>query len=299
MPKIESSTKPIIPLLVVALVAALAGGGYYLFSAPDNKAIPEHGPQEESFHNPQPDIASPFQPIPAETVAPGEKDPEAEQYRQAPMETKIQDPCLDIIKKLDAFFLYLDEQDYIKAYQFTKDSKAHIAQVITKILHSPPRLLTPEATTLQIISNNAHFFRVMGSQNLAIIRTIINNEPDMLEEILADFYTWTILHGQCRNRSFAISPELPELYPYAVFFLNSSAGQAYLKRRNNQVRLLATYYSIIIVHQSTGLGLNSPPLDITAPLGQLISELETNTDLSQKNQYLTLLYKIREESIIL
>ena len=47
------------------------------------------------------------------------------------------------------------------------------------------------------------------------------------------------------------------MYRYAGFFLNTTGGRAYLFRRSVKLRLLLTYYSVLVVYQADRLGKNS------------------------------------------
>lgn len=300
MPK--KPTSPLKKYLIISalvLVPTVATVIYFYFFNSAKQAIPNHLPAQKNISAqsaatiPQATTQPPISP-PAETESVVN-----EHYRQAPMATHLKDPCLTIIKKLDAFFLYLDQQNYIKKYQFPEGSKIYLGSLIKTLLNSPPRSINEPLSTLNQMGNNAHLFRTIGSQNIAIIRTIMANEPDKIEEILADLYSWYTSAAQCQNRVFTISPDLAKLAPYAVFFLNSSAGQAYLLRRNNKIRLLATYYSILIIQQNQKNAPVSSDLDTTKLIGKLISEIEASNELVNKNNYLSILYKLREKSLIL
>jgi hypothetical protein len=70
-----------------------------------------------------------------------------------------------------------------------------------------------------------------------------------------------------------VRPSLDVLYYYAGFFLNTIGGRAYLFRRALGVRLLCSYYSLLIVHEADKQGKNSYGIDIfpfIAPLGKEI-----------------------------
>ena len=297
MPKIKSST-PWLPLYIALALGLVALVAFFYFSRPGTQAISpgsQAGPAVRKEHIQQ----QALEPLPEENQLPSSEPKPPEQYRQAPMEASLEDPCLDIIKKLDRFFIYLDEQDYIQAYRFPQGSKEYLASLAQKALASPPAPMGPEPSTLERLANQAHLFRTLGSQNLVILRAIIAQEPDRLEDLFSDFYSWHTMSSKCQHRLYTINPELSALYSYALFFLHSPGGQAYLARRAPTVRLLTSYYSLLIVQQARTMGLDQSGFDATAIIGKLISEIESSTELVHSQTYLTTLYKLREEMITL
>ncbi|MEN8140281.1 MAG: hypothetical protein ABFR97_03560 [Thermodesulfobacteriota bacterium] len=295
-----SSRKPLLLLLAILLVAA-SGGAYLYFSAAPPKAIetdqPAPPPPELAEASLPPSQADQQLGSQSPPLTSSQETPEEKLEQPAPMAVKLDENCLATIEEMDNFFTYLDRQDYIKKYQLPGGSKKYVAQQIYKLLHSPPAIQNGAGTTMGTISNHAHLFRTMGGQNLAIIRAIIEKEPDRLEEVSAAAYRWLTLSPKCPNHFFTISPQMAEIYPYANFFLNSAGGQAYLRRRNEPVRLLATYYALLVARQSNQAGLAATSQANAQTLAKLISDLESSTELSHRDEYLANLYKMRKHVV--
>ncbi|MBU0680259.1 MAG: hypothetical protein KKD73_02445 [Proteobacteria bacterium] len=215
--------------------------------------------------------------------------------RLAPMEAPLINPCFAASQKLDLFFTYLDDQEYIQKYQFPHDSKELISNLINTLLKSPPVINGKILSSSDIIRNSAHIYRTLGTQNLTILYKIIENEADLMEETCRSFHEWFNISTQCLNHSYPLRPSLESLYEYASFFLETTGGKAYLARREGNLRLLAQYYSVLIIHQADQRELNKYNIKLTPLLPLLIEEIEESDELADKKSYLASLYDIREQ----
>ncbi|PLX48730.1 MAG: hypothetical protein C0613_09965 [Desulfobulbaceae bacterium] len=208
------------------------------------------------------------------------------------MVATLKDPCREKTARLDEFFSYLDEQEYIEGYQFPEGSKKMLSTLANDLLASPPPLNNDRLNGVDKARNAAHIYRVVGGQNLFFLLKIIDNERDLLEEVAADFYQWFTISDQCRGHSYPLRPSLEELYEYASFFLHSTGGQAYLARREPSLALLCRFYSIVIIHEAEKNGLNSHQIDLSPYLFAITNEMKETEDLAQKQRYLTTLHAI-------
>lgn len=278
----KPSASTLIPILII--VSIIAGGLFFLFK-PQNDTIRPFS-QKENQQTPLTTLGA-QQPNPAQ--APNQDvEKDGTQFRQAPMETTAVDPCLAIIKDMDHFFVYLDSQDYILQYQFPNGSKEYITSVVNKALSHPP---TPTAQGI----TGAYLYRTIGGQNLRIFNTILQNEPDHLETVFADFFTWSAtMAGQCQNRTYSIRPQLNQLYRYAVFFIDSKAGQSYVKRRNDLTGLLTRFYAVQIIHEAQIQHIDTYNTDLSALITPLITDIESTDLLANKTGYLKTLYTLRD-----
>ena len=73
-------------------------------------------------------------------------------------------------------------------------------------------------------------------------------------------------------------------------------GKAYLLRRESQIRILLTYYSILIVERANMERKNRLGVDILPHVNLLIDDLERYRGLEQKEEYLARLKAIREKT---
>lgn len=285
----KPSAASFIPVLII--VSIIAGGLYFLFK-PQNDSI-RQTPLSVLTQADQPEISNRTAPLqePEENSA-SENDSDTGLYRKAPMDAIIADPCLDTIKELDTFFVYLDSQDYIKDYQFPAGSKDFVASVVNKALSHPP---TPKDTkgVINQVKTGAYLYQIIGGQNLLILAKILENEPDRLENIFASFYNWSQLTGQCPNRTYAIRPQLDQLYRYALFFSDSTDGQHYLSRRDTTTSLLTRFYAVQILKEAQTSHIDQYNTDLMPHITSLITDIESTDLLAEKETYLQTLYTLR------
>ena len=75
------------------------------------------------------------------------------------------------------------------------------------------------------------------------------------------------------------------LYRYAGFLVNTIGGRAYLFRRKTRLRLLLSYYSLLIVHEADKKKMNNFGVDIIHFLEPLAEEIENNQLLYFRKEY--------------
>jgi hypothetical protein len=198
-------------------------------------------------------------------------------------------------EKLYAFFDHLDQQAYIQDYQLSEKSSAHFSRTINKLLANPP-LVTREADDLfSILNNMAHFYRVLGRQEINLIKDVLDNAKPDIEEEMNLFYEWSEVEQPASGGDGDFVLPLPQMYEYAGFFLNTLGGQAYLFRRDSSIRLLVRYFSVLIVDRANSLNMNRHGIDIRHVIDSLIDEMEVSQALQRKNDYLTKLYSLQEQ----
>ncbi|MEN8134987.1 MAG: hypothetical protein ABFS18_05555 [Thermodesulfobacteriota bacterium] len=203
--------------------------------------------------------------------------------------------CKELAENIRQYFRYLDDQQYINSYNLQNGSQVHFKQLIDKLLANPPIVVRETDSLFTILTNTAHFYRVLGKENVLMARDIIIREADSLESSFALFNQWSITGDQCRDAQPNISLPLPKLYEYAGFFLNTLGGQSYLFRRNSHVRLLIKYYGVIVLDRANAEVINRHGIDITPPLESLINEIEIGETMVYKEQYLRTLHELQNK----
>jgi hypothetical protein len=203
------------------------------------------------------------------------------------------DVCRENREKLKGLFAYLDRQDYIASHQLEGGTSEHFKGLPARLLKTPPLVLRETDSLLRVIQNRAHFFRVLGKKDTLLLRDILLKEGDILEPSFAILYQAMTLQEKCKADGPVLSLPLPEVYPYAVFFLNTLGGTAYLMRRDSQVRMLTQYYCILILDQANQSRLNKLGLDIRQPLDILMRDLKGAANLTRKEEYIETLKNIR------
>lgn len=203
--------------------------------------------------------------------------------------------CEEDPVKIDDFYARLDGQDYIKSYKLPRSSKEQINGMFQKLAATPPVVTRETDDLLTILKNTAHFFRVIGKDNIILAKNILDQEKDGYEDILASLYR---LSGQPDCLQDRLGLAIPETvyYDYSCFFLTTMGGRLYLFRRDSKSRMLVNYYAIQMVDRANQHGTNSHGVDIRPAISALIEEMENSGDqLKFKEAYLDQLYGLREK----
>ena len=196
------------------------------------------------------------------------------------------DPEHLALKKREAvkkFFDYLDRQDYIKAYALEKGTYAHFLQLLSKLSSHPPVVSGEMKDMSLLIRNMAHFCRVTEQKNIALFKDILSHEKDIMEPTTELLYEWMLAEINAESGEIELSQE--GLYEYAVFFLNTIAGKAYLMRRDSKTRILSIYYSVLIVDMADRKNLNRYGFDIFPVINYLLDDVSTYGGLEYKDKY--------------
>ena len=217
-------------------------------------------------------------------LTPGETQPSSEP----------QNECLQTADKILLFFEHLDSQDYIRAYTIKTSTLDHMTGIINKLMANPPVVVRETDDLFAILHNMAHFFRILGQKDILLLKDILINEQELVESTLALFYKWSEIEPECSDKDINIKLPLAGLYEYAGYFINTLGGQSYLFRRALYLRLLIRYYSILIIDRANSVDANRYGIDIRYTLDALISELQINRDLENRQEYLENLIILQE-----
>lgn len=292
---VKKSSVPIV-VLSLFLLATLAAGAWYVlvYQRVDKKTAPAETPalsstEHSAASTPQPD-QEPANPLPEEPVTSVTDSPQ-----QTPLvELSPQQQCEQLSSKLSEFFTHLDQKPYIKDFKLNQPIADHFTQLTAKLLANPPVVTRESDDLYTILTNMAHFFRVIGRRNILLIKGILDRERDKIEDVAAELYTCTIVN-KCTGGTFQIQAPLDKVYEYAGFFLNTMGGRSYLFRRDSRSRLLVNYYAILIVDRANKENLNRYGLDISETLPRLIQEIEGTNQLIYKEDYLDRLDELQEK----
>lgn len=234
---------------------------------------------------------------PIETTAPSKEQPGLAEEKEAafgdttseeaPSREALpeENPCSRTETTLEEFFRYLDSQPYVQDMGLKTDTHTRFKETLKKLSASPP-VPSGEGSDPEIITRNIyHFFRVLNSKDLRLIREALSNERDTLEIELEMFYKWLMLYDKCSDPE-GLRPPMEVLYNYAGFFINTTGGQAYLFRRPSALRLLVTYYSFLIIHDADKTGKNTYGIDIAPHIVSLRGEIIRYPDLKFHQRYI-------------
>jgi hypothetical protein len=189
-----------------------------------------------------------------------------------------------------AFFSYMDDQEYVQSYKF-KEGTFRQYQIAIKQLSSKLPIITGEMSSLyNIVRNVAHFYRIMGKKRVLLVKETLQNESEVIESVIRTFYLWFTMDDEGQS-SVQGRPSMENIYEYAGYILNTLGGRSYLLRRDPKVRTLTTYYCVLILDKANDEELNSKGIDIRPYIGSSLMEIENQTGLVHRKEYLT---KLRE-----
>jgi hypothetical protein len=289
----KSSGPLIIFLIIILAVAAYLGwnfiAGNNLLKQPQNGTEPKvswlkRETPEKVVEEPAPAEQLEVKEQPSPTLA-------TEETESIPAPP---DECFQTADKILLFFEHLDSQEYIKGYSLKGSARDHMAGIINKLLANPPVVVRETDDLFAILNNMAHFFRILGPKDILLIKEVLSHEQELVEPTMALFYKWSEIEPDCRDNNLGIKLPLNGLYEYAGYFINTLGGQSYLFRRTLYLRLLIRYYSILVIDRSNNVDANRYGIDIRYTLNSLISEIEANGDLVNKEEYLQTLISLQE-----
>ena len=199
-----------------------------------------------------------------------------------------------LIRKLNSFYEHLDQQSYMKDFSLNTSSKIHFSRLLQRLTDAPPVVTNETNDLFTILKNTAHFFRIIGKENIIILKGILDREKASFEDVLKTFYTLTDYPEKLENEyKLTLSQDI--LYDYAGFFLNTMGGRLYLFRRDSASRMTVSFYAIQIVDQAIREGNNRHGIDLLPAIDFLIDEMEsTGKRLLLKEDYLDTLYNLKE-----
>jgi hypothetical protein len=196
---------------------------------------------------------------------------------------------------VNTFFSHLDAQSYLQSFHLEKPSKAYFTDLIQNILNNPPVISRETDDLFTVLKNTAHFYRVIGKDNIALIKTILDQEKPYIEDILANSYT-LVDCPSCLQENFSLHISSDSLYNYAGFFLNTMGGRLYLFRRDSVSRMTVNYYGILIIDKANRESNNRNGIQIKQAIDTLIAEIENSGEqLRLKERYLDKLYELKEK----
>jgi len=201
----------------------------------------------------------------------------------------------DAVVRIRQFYAELDRKRYIRGYHLNDTSEDYFSTLTQKALDNPPIVSGETDDLFNVLKNTAHFFRVVGKKNIIIIKSILHEEKQSYEDVLADYFLLSQQPEYLENE-FSLRVTDEALLDYAGFFLNTMGGRLYLFRRDSVSRMLVSYYAIQIVDQANQETRNIYGIDIKPAVAALIEELESsNAKLQLKERYLDTLYDLQEK----
>ena len=190
------------------------------------------------------------------------------------------------------FFHNLDQREYIKAHDLPEGTYKQFLKVLADLSANPPAVAGETKDLAKLRQNLTHLERVMGNDNAALVKDILENDKEILEPTADLLYEWVTKGIDSRNGEIRTSNKA--LYEYAAFFLSTLTGKAYLWRRDAKTRIVVTYYSILILDRANGESLNRHGVDILPCISQLKDDLMSYRNLSRRGEYLEKLRNLED-----
>jgi len=188
------------------------------------------------------------------------------------------------------FFRYLDSKGYTDRRGIDMGSSELFMKALQRLDGARPLISGENQNLFALMKNMTFFFRALGKDTLLTARDIVEGETALMEPVTALFFEW-LDPWQPQPPVPWVSRDM--MYDYAGFFLQSMGGRAYLFRREPGVRMLALYYSILVLDRANRDGLNAEGIDIVPALEALIQEMRYSRRLSGRHHYLAALREIR------
>jgi len=194
-------------------------------------------------------------------------------------------------RQIAAFFTYLDKRPYIRSLNLAGGSYLQYQIAIEKLSATPPIIVGEMDSLYNMVRNVAHFYRVMGKKRVLLSRQILQNESEVIEAIMQNFYKWFTMDDGGKS-TLKGRPSMTAMYEYAGYILNTLGGRSYLLRRSPKVRTLTTYYCVLILDRANEEELNSRGLDIRPYIRSSLLEIKNQIGLIHQNEYITKLSEL-------
>lgn len=203
------------------------------------------------------------------------------------------------IDEINSFYIHLDQQPYMQIFMQgvgqRASSKVYFSKLLQKLVDSPPIIVHETDDLFTLLQNTAHFFRILGKDNINILKSILSNEQTTFEHILKTFYDLTSQPAALEKEYSLIIPPRA-LTDYAAFFLNTMGGRLYLFRRDSNLRMVVSYYAIATIDRANVAGNGGHGIDLRPAIRSLIEEMENGgRHLQARELYLDALYDLQEK----
>jgi hypothetical protein len=191
----------------------------------------------------------------------------------------------DVDAQIKTFFAYLDQQPYIIAYQLKGGVYQQYVESVDLLSKNEPVLVGETDSLHRLFKNMAHFYRVLGKQRISVIKSVLDEEYEIIEPVMQTFYRWYTLEGDSKTSTVG-RPSPKVLYAYSCYFLNTISGRTYLLRRDSKIRVLTYFYCVKIIDLANDKKLNSLGIDIRPLIKTSYQDIRNQMRLSNRKAYL-------------
>jgi len=202
--------------------------------------------------------------------------------------------CEEIEAQIMSLMTYLDDREYMQSFQEKGGAMALYNDVIERLSYKPPMLSGELENLASLIRNVTHMYRQLGKERITLIKALLKNESEIIESVLSIFYRYAVTGNLCRRQALN-TPSLEVMYQYAGYFLNTLAGRSYLLRRDSKIRILTSYYAILIIDRANDEMLNRYGVDIRPFIDYTYYEIASHKGMAYQRQYIARLAELREK----
>jgi len=197
----------------------------------------------------------------------------------------------EISLKVNSFFEYIDRKEYLPTAGINMKASDYCTTIFSRLEKNRPVLMGETKDLYTLMKNITFFFRVLGETDLKALKIILRKESEIMEQTAGIFYSWIC---DPVNESSSI-PSQEMTYDYAAYFLNTIAGQAYLFRRDSKIRLLTSYYAVLVLGKADRDGRNRLGVDVRPHIISLISEIKNYRLFVNEKEYLENLQALKKK----
>lgn len=202
--------------------------------------------------------------------------------------------CDKVEAQMNAFFNYLDSRTYLSNRDIEGGSAGFFRQCAARLVANPPVNIAEMQQLVRLVKNVTHFYRVLGKDRLMLAKDILASEERVLEPAMAVFYTRIVECGQPLPGDPQPLP-IERLYDYAGYFLNTLGGRSYMLRRESKVRMLVSYYAILLIDRANDEKFNRYGIDVRPYIDYLFYDISNQKGLAYRERYLTRLTALRDK----
>ncbi len=202
--------------------------------------------------------------------------------------------CEKVAAQMTSFFNYLDSRPYLSDRNIEGGSVGFFRECAALLMADPPVNIAEMKNMFRLVKNVTHFYRVLGKDRLILAKVILAAEERVLEPAMAVFYAQL---AEC-NQPLPGDPQpmsIERLYDYAGFFLNTLGGRSYMLRRESKLRMLVSYYAILIVDRANDEKFNRYGIDVRPYIDYLFYDISNQKGLDYRERYLTRLTALRDK----
>jgi len=202
--------------------------------------------------------------------------------------------CEKVDVQMLSFFNYLDSRSDLSVREIDGGSAGFFRECAALLMADPPVNIGEMQELFRLVKNVTHFYRVLGKKRLMLAKDILTSEERVLEPAMAVFYT-TIAECGMPLTGDAQPLSIDRLYDYASYFLNTLGGRSYLLRRESKMRMLVSYYAILIVDRANDEKFNRYGIDVRPYIDYLFYDISNQKGLTYRERYLTRLTALRNK----